>query len=433
MAQNPFENALQQLDKAAKIMKLDPNIHAILRRPKRLLTISIPVTMDDGRVEVFTGYRSQYNDALGPFKGGIRYHPDVTEDEVKALSFWMAMKCAVVNLPLGGGKGGVIVNPKLLSMGELERLSRGYVRGWYKYLGSKVDVPAPDVYTNAQIMGWMRNEYETLVGHADPGVITGKPVAEGGSEGRNVATAKGGVIVLREAVKKLGMNPKETTVAVQGFGNAGSFIAKFLHEDGFKVVAVSDSRGGVYNEDGIKPELALEIKEKGGMLGCYCIGTVCDLEQIPNDGPCRHISNEELLELSVDVLVPAALENVITGENAARVKAKVILELANGPVTPDADDLLAHRNILSIPDILTNAGGVTVSAFEWEQNLKNEHWSEEDVLKKLDDVMTRSFHAVWEMKEKHNTDMRTAAFLVAIERIARAMQKQMEANVSQTA
>lgn len=416
---NPFENALTQLDKAAKIIDLDANIHEILKSPDRVVRVSIPVKMDDGNVKIFTGYRSQHNNALGVYKGGIRYHWDVTEDEVKALAFWMMIKCATVNIPLGGGKGGVIVNPKELSDGELERLSRGFMRKMWPVLGSDKDVPAPDVYTNGQIMNWMREEFESIVGYKDPGVITGKPVDQGGSEGRSYATAQGGVYVTRELSAKLGLKPEETTVAIQGFGNAGSHMAQKLYDLGYKIVAISDSKGGVYSEDGIVPSKALELKNAGSQLGCYCVGTVCDLStEVSEDGPCRKISNEQLLELDVDILVPAALENVITKENAAHVKAKAIVELANGPTTPEADEILREQGVEIAPDVLANAGGVTVSYFEWDQNVKDEHWTEQDVIQKLEKIMVTAFNEVWKTKEKYNIDMRTAAFVKAVERVA---------------
>lgn len=405
--QNPFENAMKQLETAAGIMNLDPNLHEILKAPKRVLTVAIPVKMDNGTTKVFTAFRSQFNDALGPFKGGIRYHWNVSLDEVKALSFWMTMKCAVVGIPLGGGKGGIIVNPKELSEGELERLSRGYIQQIYKYIGPTQDVPAPDVYTTPQIMAWMLDEYEKLVGEHAPGMITGKPLAIGGSAGRGFSTAQGGVYVLREAVKKMGWNPKEVTVAIQGFGNAGSFMAKILHEAGYKIVAASDSKGGVKNMQGIDVEKLDEHKEKTGSV-------------IGFEGT-ESVSNEELLEMDVHVLVPAALENVITAENASRVKAKMIVELANGPVTPEADEILHKNNVLFVPDILSNAGGVTVSYFEQVQNASNYYWTEEEVLEKLERIMVRAFNEVWETKEKYHINMRTAAFVRAVERVTEAM------------
>ncbi|MDP2692412.1 MAG: Glu/Leu/Phe/Val dehydrogenase [bacterium] len=417
MINNPFENAMKQLNKAVSIIDLDKNIYEILKSPDRVVSFSIPVKMDDGNVRVFQGFRSQYNNTLGVYKGGIRYHPGVTIDEVKALSFWMAIKCAVVNIPMGGGKGGVIVNPKELSVGEIERLSRGYVQKIWRLIGSDKDVPAPDVYTTPQIMGWMRDEYEKLVGYADPGVITGKSLDAGGSEGRGYSTAQGGVYCVDELAKKMGWKPESTTIAIQGYGNAGSHMARILHSLGYKIMAVSDSKGGVYNEDGIEPAKAEQIKKSGGRLGCYCVGTVCNIEEISTDGPCRSISNDEILELDVDILVPAALENVITAENAGRIKAKAVVELANGPTTPEADEILKNNNIVVVPDVLANAGGVTVSYFEWDQNVKGEHWSEIEVLTKLEKIMRDAFTDVWDTKEKYDIDMRTAAFISAVERI----------------
>ncbi len=407
--QNPFENAMTQLDKAAKIMNLDPEIHEILKYPERIITVWIPVKMDNGSIKIFTGYRCQHNSALGPYKGGIRYHWNVTIDEVKALSFWMTMKCAVIGNPLGGAKGGIIVNPKELSVGELERLSRGYIQKIWRDVGSDKDIPAPDVYTTPQIMAWMRDEYEKLVGHADPGMITGKPIEEGGSEARGYATAQGGYYVLRETAKKLGMNASETSVAIQGFGNAGSFMAKILAKDGYKIVAVSDSKGGVMNREGLDIAAVDAHKEQTGSV----VGA-------SNTTP---INNDDILKLDVDVIVPAALENVITGENAGEIKAKVIIELANGPVTPEADEILFGNNVLSVPDILSNAGGVRVSCYEWEQNVKGEHWSEAEVLEKLERSMVDSFNKVWETKEKFAVEMRSAAFISAIEKVAGEMKK----------
>lgn len=418
---SPFENAMAQLQKAADIIKLDKNIHEKLKVPQNFFRAEIKIKMDDGSEKTFTGFRSQYNDARGPFKGGIRYHQNVTEDEVKALSFWMTMKCSVVGLPLGGGKGGVIVNPKELSVGELERLSRGYIQKFYEHLGPTKDVPAPDVYTTPQIMGWMLDEYEKLVGEHAPGFITGKPLSLGGSAGRGFATAQGGVYVLNKALEKLGKKPKETTVAIQGFGNAGSFMAKILHSLGYKIVAVSDSKGGVYNKDGLDPQKIDDLKQKGGMLGCYCFGSVCSLEQMPTTGACRAVSNEEILELDVDVLVPAALENQITAKNAPNVKAKIVAELANGPTAPEADEILSKNGVLVIPDVLTNAGGVTVSYFEQVQNAYNYYWTEEEVLAKLKKIMDDSFEAVWRNKEKYGVDMRAGAFILSVERVAQAM------------
>lgn len=405
--QNPFENAMTQLDKAAKVMNLDPDIHTILKQPERILTVSIPLKRDSGKVEMFTGYRSQYNNALGVYKGGIRYHPNVSIDEVKALSFWMMVKCAAVNIPMGGGKGGIIVNPKELSIGEIERLSRGYIRGVWRDLGSDKDVPAPDVYTTPQIMGWMRDEYEKLVGHADPGVITGKSIEDGGSEARSYSTAQGGVYVTRELAKKLSLKPEETTVAIQGFGNAGSYMAKILSSLGYKIVAVSDSQGAVMNMNGLDVAAVEAHKEK--------------TQSVVGAANTETISNDALLELDVTILVPAALENVITKENAGNIKAKNIVELANGPTTPEADELLKEKGIVVVPDVLANAGGVTVSYFEWEQNVAGTHWTEADVLEKLEKIMVDAFNDIWATKEKFGIDMRTAAFVSAIARVAEKM------------
>ncbi len=432
MSINPFDNAMTQLEKAGKkLLSTSKNPLEILQKleilkiPQRIINVSIPVKMDDGSVKIYQGYRVQYNNARGPYKGGIRFHPDVSLDEVKALSFWMAMKCAVADLPLGGGKGGVIVDPKNLSVGELERLSRGYVRAIADVIGPDLDVPAPDVNTTGQIMGWMTEEYISYKSQVPSsksqkmskqetdrlrGTFTGKLITDGGSQGREEATGLGGLFVLQTIFKKL--KGKHATAAVQGFGNVGYNMAKFLVENGFTVVAVSDSRGGIYVPSGINPALTLDCKRKNGFLaGCYCSGTVCDL----NKG--KTVTNEELLELPVDILVPAALENVITKQNASRIKAKVILEMANGPTTPEADDMLFSRGVSVIPDILANSGGVTVSAFEWEQNLKGEHWSKEDVNRKLKKKMEISAGEVWETSKQYKTDMRTGAFIQALGKI----------------
>jgi len=403
MENNPFVNAMAQLDKAARIMNLDKNVHAILQQPDRILTVSIPVRMDNGEVNVFTGYRSQFNNSLGPYKGGIRYHQNVSIDEVKALSFWMMVKCATVNIPMGGGKGGVIVDSKKLSIGETERLSRAYIQKIWREIGSDKDVPAPDMYTTPQIMGWMRDEFEKLLGHADPGVITGKAIADGGSEGRGTATAQGGVYVVKELAKKLGLNPSGTKVAIQGMGNVGGFMAKILSSEGYKVVAISDSKGGVYAED-LDLNAVFKHKEETGSV-----------QNLPG---AQNVTNAELLELPVDILVPAAMENQITIENVNNIKAKIVVEMANGPTTPEADEVLKANGVTLVPDVLANAGGVTVSYFEWEQNVKNERWTEAQVFEKLEPIMVNAFNEVWETKEKYNIDMRTAAFVKAVERVA---------------
>jgi len=408
---NPFENAMEQLNKAAKILNLDSDIHKVLRQPDRFIQVSIPVRKDDGSLEVFTGYRSQYNNALGPYKGGIRYHQNVTVDEVKALSFWMMVKCATVNIPMGGGKGGVIVNPKELSKNEIEKLSRGYMKKMWPVLGSDKDIPAPDVYTTPQIMAWMRDEYEKIVGHDDPGVITGKPLDQGGSEGRWFSTAQGGAYCVSELSAKMNWKPEETTIAIQGFGNAGSNMARLLAEMGYKIVAVSDSKGGIYLDTGLDiVVLGAYKKDHGSVIGF---------------DSTKEISNIDILTLDVDILVPAALENVITKENAENVRAKAIVELANGPTTPEADEILKERDIVIIPDVLGNAGGVIVSYFEWNQNVKDEHWTEEIVLEKLEKIMVNAFNEVWETKEKYNIDMRTAAFVIAVERVVDVMKEEL--------
>jgi len=405
---NPFEIAQMQLDKAAAKLGLDPAIHAILREPLRELHVSLPVRMDDGTVQVFKGFRVQYNDARGPNKGGIRFHPDETIDTVRALAAWMTWKCAVVDIPLGGGKGGVICNPKKMSEGELERLSRAYIRAISPFIGPEKDIPAPDVYTTPKIMAWMMDEYSVITGHNVPGVITGKPLCVGGSEGRGDATARGGAYTVREAAKHLGINLNDATVAIQGFGNAGQFAAKLFKELlGCRIVAVSDTKGGVYREEGLDPDELIRHK--------MATGSVVGLPRT------RPVSNEDLLELSVDVLAPSALEEVITARNAPNVRAKIVAELANGPTTPEADEILFKKGVFVIPDFLCNAGGVTVSYFEWVQNVSGYYWEEPDVHAKLDKKMTQAFQDVLGMALDYQVDMRTAAYMVAINRVADAM------------
>ena len=406
--ENPFENAQKQLDDCAKILKLDAGTHAFLRQPMREFHVSIPVRMDDGSIKVFQGFRVQYNDALGPTKGGIRYHPDETIDTVRALAAWMTWKCSLLGLPLGGGKGGVICNPKEMSAGELERLSRGYVDKIWQNFGPDKDVPAPDVYTTPQMMAWMMDEYSKLSGQNMFGCITGKPLCVGGSCGRSDATARGGMYALREAAKELNIDLKKATFAIQGYGNAGSFahtLAKELF--GSKVVAVSDSKGGVYDQNGIDADTAAMTKAK--------------TSSVANIAQGKKISNEELLELPVDILVAAALENVITKENAGRVKAKIIVELANGPTTPDADTILYKNNVHVIPDFLANAGGVTVSYFEMVQNIMRYCWSFDEVYQKLDERMIMAYHSVFDASKKYGINMRQAAYTVAVARVVDAM------------
>ncbi len=405
---NPFRIAQQQLDEAAVILKLDPALHELLRWPIRELHVTLPVKMDDGTTKVFHGFRVQYNDARGPTKGGIRYHPKETIDTVRALAAWMTWKCAVVDIPLGGAKGGVICNPKEMSQGELERLSRAYVRQVGRIIGLEKDVPAPDVYTTPQIMAWMADEYAFLMGYNEFGVITGKPLALGGSAGRGDATARGGLYCLREAGKVLGINLQGATTAIQGYGNAGSFAHSLGAEMlGLKVVAVSDSKGGIYSAKGLDPvQVQAHKRETGSVVG------------FPDTRP---ISNEELLELNVTVLVPAALESVITESNAGRIQAKFIAELANGPTTPEADLTLQGKGTYVIPDFLCNAGGVTVSYFEMVQNAYDYYWDEAMVHESLDRKMTSAFHAVHRAAQTHQVHNRLAAYLVAVNRVAEAV------------
>ncbi len=406
---NSFQIAQQQIKTAVDKLGLSPAVYELLKEPLKVLTVSIPVEMEDGSVKVFTGYRAQHNHAQGPLKGGIRFHPDVTLDEVKALSMWMTFKCAVAGLPYGGGKGGVAVNPKELTPKELERLSRGYIQAVAPILGAEKDIPAPDVYTNPQVMAWMMDEFSKLKGHNEFGVITGKPLSVGGSAGRNEATARGCMITVREAAKAIGLNLKGATVAVQGYGNAGSIVARLLHELGCKIIAVVDSVGGAYSSAGMDPVALADFKAKTGTVKGYP-GT-------------RNISNTDLLTMECDILVPAALENQITAEIAPRVKAKIVGEAANGPTTPEADVILHQRGVLVIPDILASAGGVTVSYFEWVQNNMGYYWSEAEVNEKLEREMVKAFQAVYNMyKSRKDVDMRVAAYMVAIRRVAEAMQ-----------
>ena len=414
---NPFENAQTQIKNVASLLKLDHKITKKLLELEHFHEFDIPVKMDSGKIEKFKGYRSQHNSARGPYKGGIRFHQNVNEDEVKALSIWMSVKCAVAGIPYGGAKGGIIVDPKQFARGELEQLSRGYVRAIYKNIGEHVDVPAPDVNTNSQIMAWMLDEYEKLIGRHAPGTFTGKPVELGGSLGRTEATGRGGVMVLKALAKKMGLKPKETRIAIQGFGNVGFYFARFAEEAGFKIVGASDSKGGVYVENGMEVRKTMACKlEKGKISECYCVGSVCDLLQRST------LSNEEILELPVDILVPAALENAITDKNANKIKARAIVEMANGPITPEADKILEQRGILSVPDVLANSGGVTVSYFEWAQNLSGYYWTEEEVNRRLEKIMTRAFNDMWVRHEELKIDLRISAYVNAVAKIAKAME-----------
>jgi glutamate dehydrogenase/leucine dehydrogenase len=399
---NAFKNAMMQLDKVVQVTKQDAAFVASLRQPNRQITVSIPVKMDDGSLKNFEGYRVEYNNVLGPYKGGIRYHQDADIDEVKALSFWMTLKCAVIDIPMGGGKGGITVNPKELSKAELERLSRGWVQRFVDILGPYKDVPAPDVNTTPEIMSWMADEFGKLTGDKTGAVITGKPVENGGSLGRDTATAQGGFYAFEALKKSLNISEK-CSVAIQGFGNVGANAAEIWSQAGHKIVAVSDSKGGIYNPAGLDIKNVSEHKK--------ITGSVMNFEGSNN------ITNEQILELECDLLIPSALENVITKDNADNIKAKVILELANGPITSEADEILKQNKIPVIPDILANAGGVVVSYFEWMQNLSGERWTKERVFAKLQSMEAKSAKEIFDKSIKYNTDMRMGAFVLALERI----------------
>jgi glutamate dehydrogenase len=403
---NPFHIAQRQIEQAAAIIHLSPEITDMLKRPKRVLSVCFPVRMDNGLVKIFEGYRSQHNDALGPTKGGIRFHPNVTLDEVKALSMWMTFKCGVVSLPYGGGKGGVICNPRTMSVGELERVSRGYMEAISDFIGPHTDIPAPDVNTNAQVMGWMMDTFSRAHGRNVPAVITGKPLILGGSLGRAEATARGCVTTIIEAMGIINKPIEGAKVAVQGFGNAGRTAAELLSSLGCKIVAVSDSSAAVYDREGLNVAMLGRVKSES---------TLADYVQ------AQQIPHEDLLELDVDILVPAALENVITTANAARIKAAIVAEAANGPTTPEADRILQDQGVLVIPDILANAGGVTVSYFEWVQNLSNYYWTEEEVNRRLRDNMVSAFHRVRDIANQYHTTMRKAAFILSLLRITEAI------------
>jgi glutamate dehydrogenase (NAD(P)+) len=403
---NPYRISQIQFDIAAEYLKLDAGLRQILRTPKRVLEVSIPTKMDNGQIKVFTGYRVQHNVARGPAKGGIRYHPGVTVDEVKALAMWMAWKTAAVNIPYGGGKGGVICDPKRMSKSELERMTRRYTSEILPIIGPEQDIPAPDVYTDSQTMAWIMDTYSMTKGYSTLGVVTGKPVSIGGSEGRNEATARGCLVVVEEACKVKKMSLRGASVAIQGFGNAGAMAAKLFAEKKARVVAISDSRGGVFNSRGIDPLKAMRYKERSGTV-------------VGMPGTSR-ISNDDLLTMKCDILIPAAMENVITLNNADQIKAKIVAEAANGPTTPHADEVLARKGIMLLPDILANAGGVTASYFEWVQDLQSFFWSEAEVNAKLESVMRRAFLEVHETMRKHRTHMRTGAYVLAVGRVADA-------------
>ena len=406
LREDPFQLAQEQLYKVADIFDIDSNLVEVLKECKKAVVVSIPVVMDDGQVQTFEGYRVTHNIARGPSKGGIRYHPDVSLSEVKALSMWMTWKCALMNIPFGGAKGGVIVDPKKLSQGELQKMTRRYTTEIINEIGPEKDIPAPDVGTTPAVMAWIFDTYSMNKGHSVLGVVTGKPLNVGGSLGRLEATARGGVYTIREATRKQSLAIPDLRIAIQGFGNVGSYLAKFMHELGAKVVAVSDSSGGIYNPEGIDITAAIAHKEESGTLSGLR-GT-------------EAITNDELLLLECDVLAPCALEQVITSANADKVKAKIIAEGANGPVTPTADEILDERGVLVLPDVLANAGGVVVSYFEWVQGLQEYFWKEDEVNARLNDITTRAFNETWRAHEERNISMRNAAYGLAVQRVANA-------------
>ncbi len=414
---NVFDDALLRLEQAARHTDVEAEVLDQLRSPRWALEVSIPVRMDDGSLQVFSGYRVRHDNSRGPTKGGLRFHPNVDIHEVKALAFWMTFKCAVVGIPYGGGKGGVCVDPRKLTRLELERLSRGYIRRVADFIGPETDIPAPDVYTNARIMGWMMDEYSNITRTHTPAVITGKPISLGGSLGRDDATGRGAYYCIKEMEEKEGWNPADITVAVQGFGNGGQHAARLLHADGYRVVAISDSRGGIYRKEGFDVPSIIQAKnDTREVKAVYCEGGVCEV--IDAD----RISNEDLLTLDVDILIPAALENVIDENNAPDVRAKIIVEVANGPVTTKGDKILWEKGVNVVPDILANAGGVTVSYFEWVQNKAGDYWPVEQVQQKLQVIMAREYNAVYDLAQDKSIDMRTAAYVHALNRLNEAIQ-----------
>ncbi|MEG7380576.1 glutamate dehydrogenase [Bacillus subtilis] len=404
-ALNLFLSTQTIIKEALRKLGYPGDMYELMKEPQRMLTVRIPVKMDNGSVKVYTGYRSQHNDAVGPTKGGVRFHPEVSEEEVKALSIWMTLKCGIANLPYGGGKGGIICDPRTMSFGELERLSRGYVRAISQIVGPTKDIPAPDVYTNSQIMAWMMDEYSRLREFDSPGFITGKPIVLGGSQGRETATAQGVTICIEEAVKKKGIKLQNARIIIQGFGNAGSFLAKFMHEAGATVIGISDAHGGLYNPDGLDIPYLLDKRDSFGMV----TNLFTDV-----------ITNEELLEKDCDILVPAAIANQITAKNAHHIQASIVVEAANGPTTIDATKILNERGVLLVPDILASAGGVTVSYFEWVQNNQGYYWPEKEVAEKLRNVMVNSFETIYQTAAAHKVDMRLAAYMTGIRKSAEA-------------
>lgn len=410
-----FKNALEKLETAAKYLNLDPEIVKLLSIPERIIEVNFPLKLDSGKTKLVKGYRIQFNSLRGPYKGGLRYHQNVNLDEIKALSFLMMIKNAVVDVPFGGAKGGIEIDPKQLSHQELENLTRQFARQLSPNIGPTVDVPAPDLNTNAKIMDWIAGEYSKIVGKRILAVVTGKSVDNGGLEGREEATGLGGFYILEEVVKKMRLK-KPLTVAIQGFGNVGSHLAGLLSKNGYRIIALSDSKGGIIDRggQGFSIELVRVCKlEKGLIADCYCLGSVCDLSRNKKG----EITNEELLELPVDILIPAALENVLSGENASRVKAKIVFEMANGPLTPEADKILTRKKILVVPDVLNNSGGVTASYFEWQQNIKDQKWPLEKVRKELKKRLVKALENVWQIHEQKKVSLRTAAYILALQRL----------------
>ena len=406
---NPLDNAIKQLEIVAKRLDLDPGVTEVLKHPRRIITVSLPVKMDNGRIEVFTGYRVQHNHYRGPFKGGIRYHPEVDLDAVKAMAMWMTWKCAVVDIPYGGAKGGVVCNPKVMSKGEIERLTRRYTTMIFDDIGPYKDVPAPDVYTDSQTMAWIMDTYSTIKGYSVPEVVTGKPLAVGGSYGREEATGRGVAICAREAAKITNLDLGKSTTVIQGFGNVGRYAAKILHEMGTEIIAASDSGSAIFSKQGLDPiKLMAHKSEKGTVRGF---------------SGSKDISQEELLELECDILVPAALENQITRANADKIQAKIVVEGANGPTTTEADEILYEKEVCHIPDILANAGGVTVSYYEWVQNLHREQWPEKEVNTKLEERLVKAYGQVLGLSQKENVNMKAAAYMLGVKRVADAFMK----------
>ncbi|NER93346.1 MAG: Glu/Leu/Phe/Val dehydrogenase [Symploca sp. SIO1B1] len=416
MSDSLFIDASKRLQAALKYVSISEDASERLKHPKVSLSVSIPVRMDDGSLKIFQGYRVRYDDTRGPAKGGVRYHPNVSLDEVQSLAFWMTFKCAVLNLPFGGGKGGITLNPKTLSKFELERLSRGYIDAIADFIGPDVDILAPDVYTNSMIMGWMMDQYSIIRRQFSPAVVTGKPLTMGGSVGRDGATAHGAFFVIQCILRKLDLPPKETTVAIQGFGKVGAVLAELLAKVGYKVVAVSDSQGAIYAKKGLDiPSIRQYKASTQGMKAVYCQGTVCNIVEH------KSLSNEELLALDVDVLIPAALENQITQDNARDIKAKYIFEVANGPIASSADEVLSEKGIYVFPDILVNAGGVTVSYFEWVQNRSGLYWTLEQVMERLKQKMVEETEKIWSISQELGISMRTAAYIHALNRLEDAL------------